>query len=452
MDKWNPKTWRSRKISQQPEWNDKIGLDMVFDRISSYPPLVFKGEINNLKRKLARAERGDLFLLQGGDCAETFSEFNDNLIYNKLNLLVNMSIILGYNCSRKTINIGRIAGQFAKPRTNLMETKNGISLPNYRGDSVNDINFSDESRRPDVNRIIKAYNQSASTLNLIRAYIDGGGTDIFHSFLEQQDDNKIIDNRYVSIIKKLKKTKDTILRFSGKHELNKFFIHDFYTSHEGLLLEYEEALTRKDNLDNKWYNCSSHTIWIGNRTRNVDSAHVEFASGIENPIGIKLGPDLDGEELIGLINKLNPNNEMGKLILIARFGVCHIEKKLNELIRIIKKERKNVLWICDPMHGNTIFKKKYKTRFYDDIISELKYFFIIHKNNKTVPGGIHIEYSSEHVTECLGGPDNIVEDDLIKNYKTACDPRLNLNQCVDLVFRVSELIKKTDEKMSEITL
>ena len=329
MVKWKPNTWRNKQIAQQPDWDDKIGLEMVFDRISSYPPLVFSGEINNLKDKLKKAEQGKLFMLQGGDCAETFSDFNDNLIYNKLNLLASMSIILGYNCSKRTINIGRIAGQFAKPRTNLLETKNNISLPNYRGDSVNDIRFNDEGRRPDVNRIIKAYNQSAATLNLIRAYIDGGGTNIFQSFLEQNDHNKIIDKRYISIINKLEKTKDTMLRFSAENKLNRFFTNEFFTSHEGLLLEYEEALTRKNNIDNKWYNCSSHTIWIGNRTRDINGAHVEFAAGIENPIGIKLGPDLQTEELIHLINRINPNNESGKLILIARFGIEHIEKKLD---------------------------------------------------------------------------------------------------------------------------
>ena len=452
MVKWKPNTWRNKQIAQQPDWDDKIGLEMVFDRISSYPPLVFSGEINNLKNKLKKAEQGKLFMLQGGDCAETFSDFNDNLIYNKLNLLASMSIILGYNCSKRTINIGRIAGQFAKPRTNLLETKNNISLPNYRGDSVNDIRFNDEGRRPDVNRIIKAYNQSAATLNLIRAYIDGGGTNIFQSFLEQNEHNKIIDKRYISIINKLEKTKDTMLRFSAENKLNRFFTNEFFTSHEGLLLEYEEALTRKNNIDNKWYNCSSHTIWIGNRTRDMNGAHVEFAAGIQNPIGIKLGPDLQTEELIHLINRINPNNESGKLILIARFGIEHIEKKLDKMIHAVKKNNKKVLWICDPMHGNTIIKNNYKTRIYSDVINELQCFFKIHKSNGTIPGGIHIEYSSEHVTECIGGPDNINEQDLPNNYKTACDPRLNINQCIDLIFKVSELIKKTNQKMSDIRI
>ena len=444
MSSWNLESWKQLQIDQSPGWHNDSKLQTVIKQLSSQPPIVFKNEIILLKKRLQQAYEGKYFIIQGGDCAETFSDFNTELIKNKLNILLQMSIVLSYATSIKTLRIGRIAGQFAKPRTKLIEERNHEKYPSYRGDAINGIEFSEKARRPNPDRMIKMYEQSSYTLNLIRSMINEGYTDIHNAnqwdldFIKKSQQGK----QYRQIIKKISKTLSFIktmdLINNHNHRLE---LYEFFTSHEGLLLEYEQALTRFDANEKKYYNYSGHMIWIGDRTRNINGAHIEFVAGIENPIGIKIGPSIIPDELIKIIKKINPKNEAGKIILISRLGVKNIDEILPELIQKINENQLKVIWLCDPMHGNT-FKNKYgyKTRHFNTILNELEQYMKIHKSLNSRAGGIHIEFTSENVTECLGGFQNINNDTLLNRYETACDPRLNNLQSLELIFKLTDLI------------
>jgi len=448
MNKWNLESWKKLPINQSPGWEKNNRLKEVIKSLSEQPPIVFKNEIILLKKRLQQAYNGKYFIIQGGDCAETFSSFNAELIKNKLNILLQMSTVLSYATSIKTIRIGRIAGQFAKPRSQLIEQKNRKKLPSYRGDAINGIEFSKQSRIPNPDRMLTMYDQSAYTLNLIRSMINGGYTNISNAnqwdieFIKKSKQGK----RYQKIIKKILKTLSFMKTMDSiNNHNNKLELYEFFTSHEGLLLEYEQALTRFDSIEKKYYNYSGHMIWIGDRTRNIDGAHIEFVSGIENPIGIKIGPTINPDELIRIIKIINPNNESGKILLISRLGVKYIHKILPELIHKINENKLKVIWLCDPMHGNT-FKNEYgyKTRHFNTILNELEEYMKIHKSLGNRAGGIHIEFTSENVTECLGGFQKINNDTLLQRYETACDPRLNNLQSLELIFKLTDLINKKE--------
>jgi 3-deoxy-7-phosphoheptulonate synthase len=445
---WTPETWRSLVAAQQPNWGNIETYKKVIQEIAHYPPLVFAGEVQSLKHQLAEAAKGKGFLVQGGDCAETFDEFRADTIRDKLKILLQMSIVLTYGASCNVIKVGRIAGQFAKPRSSNTETRENIVLPSYRGDAVNDIEFTEKSRNPNAKRILRAYNQSAATLNLLRAFTMGGYADLSKAHLWNQ---KFIANspqgqRYEKIANRI----DDALTFMEAVGINPethsaLKLTEFFTSHEALLLGYEHAMTRMDSITEKWYTCSGHFLWIGDRTRQPDGAHVEFLSGVNNPIGIKVGPSITEDELLVLCDKLNPNNEWGRLTLISRMGADKIRKKLPPIIHRIKEKGKRVLWICDPMHANTYKSKSgYKTRHFDTILEELEHFFAIHKAEGTVPGGVHFELTGNNVTECLGGARKIDDADLGTKYETACDPRLNNEQSLELAFLVTDLLRENN--------
>ena len=445
MSKWTPESWKNYILDQPPGWiNNKILKDTVH-KLKNNPPLAFKNEIKLLKTRLAKVHDGEYFIIQGGDCAETFADFNTNLIKNKLNILLQMSVLLSYTTSMKTIRIGRMAGQFAKPRTNSKEVYNNIKYPSYRGDAINSLDCNIKSRTPNPARMIKAYDQSAFTLNLIRSMINSGHTSILNA---NQWDLDCINKspqikEYNDIINKIQKALSFIKTVDRKSSsLDQIELYEFFTSHEGLILEYEQALTRYDATDKNYYDHSGHMIWVGDRTRSINGSHIEFVSGIQNPIGVKLGPLIHPDELIEIVKKINPKNEKGKIILIARFGVEYIESKLPQLIKKINENDMNVIWMCDPMHGNTYHNDQgIKTRHFNTIVKELELYMKIHKLANTFPGGIHIEFTSEDVTECLGGFQNIDDNALLKRYETACDPRLNNQQSLELIFKLNDLMK-----------
>jgi len=443
----------SKHLSQQPDWPDKKSFKDVIEKISSYPQLVFPNEIENLKTELSNVAQGNSFIVQGGDCAETFKNFSENMIKNKLKILLQMSAIVQFTTELKTINIGRIAGQYIKPRSNNQEKRNDIILPSYKGDGVNSIDFDKAKRIPDPNRLIKAYHQSAATMNLIRSLIMNGFTDIKQIQLWHKDlvVSSPLAKKYNSIVNKITKMLDfaqksgLVKKFSNMHSTN------YYTSHEAILLDYEEAFMVNEGTLNS-YCCSAHMLWVGDRTRYVDSDHIKFIGKLSNPVGIKIGPSINIDDICKLYEKINPLHQKGKLSLISRLGANNIEQIFPKLIDKIKYYGFEVLWICDPMHGNTIKAKNgYKTRNFDTIIDELKTFFYIHESNNTVPGGIHIELTGENVTECLGGINNIKDKDLDKRYETTCDPRLNHEQSLEIAFLVSELLKKRGEKIETTT-
>ena len=446
MSKWSLESWKNYILDQAPGWEDNKDLKNTTKEIKNKPPIVFKDEIKLLKKRLSKVHNGNYFIIQGGDCAETFSDFNGELIKNKLNILLQMSVLLSYKTSLKTIRIGRIAGQFAKPRTSPTEIFNNIEFPSYRGDAINSLDCNLKSRTPDPLRMLEAYNQSVYTLNLIRSIINSGYTNILNAnewdldFIKQSPHVR----EYNKIIGKIQETLSFIKTVDRKSEnIKNVELYEFFTSHEGLILEYEQALTKFDPLEKKYYDYSGHMIWVGDRTRSINGSHIEFVSGIENPIGIKLGPSIDKHELIDIIKKINPNNEKGKILLITRFGEQSIEKNLPEIIQLVKKYKLNVIWMCDPMHGNT-FKNDQgvKTRHFNTIIKEIELFMNIHKKMQSIPGGIHIEFTSENVTECLGGFQNIDNNELLNRYETACDPRLNNQQSLELIFKLNDLIIK----------
>jgi len=442
---WTPDSWKILPAEQQPDWEKSEAYSKVISEISGYPPLVFAGEVRALKQQLGDAARGNGFLIQGGDCAETFDDFRADSIRDKLKILLQMSVVLTYGASCNVVKLGRIAGQFAKPRSANTETRDGIELPSYRGDAVNDINFNEDSRKQNPKRLLRTYNQSAATLNLLRAFTTGGFADLNkvhvwnQEFIAQSPQGK----RYEEIANSI----DDALIFMKAVGINSdntsaLKLAEFFTSHEALLLGYEHALTRQDSLTGKWYNCSAHLLWIGDRTRQPNGAHVEFLSGVDNPIGIKVGPTINEEELITLCEKLNPENEWGKLTLISRMGADTVRSKLPPLIKTIKESGQKVLWVCDPMHGNTYKTDNgYKTRHFDTILEELEHFFAIHRAEETIPGGVHFELTGDNVTECLGGAREISDSDLNSRYETACDPRLNNEQSLELAFLVTDLLR-----------
>ena len=442
---WTPDSWKILPAEQQPDWEKSEAYSKVISEISGYPPLVFAGEVMALKQQLGDAAQGNGFLIQGGDCAETFDDFRADSIRDKLKILLQMSVVLTYGASCNVVKLGRIAGQFAKPRSANTETRDGIELLSYRGDAVNDINFNEDSRKQNPKRLLRTYNQSAATLNLLRAFTTGGFADLNkvhvwnQEFIAQSPQGK----RYEEIANSI----DDALIFMKAVGINSdntsaLKLAEFFTSHEALLLGYEHALTRQDSLTGKWYNCSAHFLWIGDRTRQPNGAHVEFLSGVDNPIGIKVGPTINGEELITLCEKLNPENEWGKLTLISRMGADTVRSKLPPLIKTIKESGQKVLWVCDPMHGNTYKTDNgYKTRHFDTILEELEHFFAIHHAEKTIPGGVHFELTGDKVTECLGGAREISDSDLNSRYETACDPRLNNEQSLELAFLITDLLR-----------
>ena len=442
---WTPDSWKHLTAAQQPDWENSKGYTKVVSELSSYPPLVFAGEVRALKQQLGDAAQGNGFLIQGGDCAETFDDFRADSIRDKLKILLQMSVVLTYGASCNVVKLGRIAGQFAKPRSTNTETRDGIELPSYRGDAVNDINFNEESRKQNPKRLLRTYNQSAATLNLLRAFTTGGFADLNkvhmwnQEFIAQSPQGKKYEKIANSIDDALTFMKAVGITSDNTSALK---LAEFFTSHEALLLGYEHALTRQDSLTEKWYNCSAHFLWIGDRTRQPNGAHVEFLSGVDNPIGIKVGPTINKEELISLCEKLNPENEWGRLTLISRMGADTVRSKLPPLIKAIKESGQKVLWVCDPMHGNTYKTTNgYKTRHFDTILEELEHFFAIHCAEKTIPGGVHFELTGDNVTECLGGAQKISDSDLKSRYETACDPRLNNEQSLELAFLVTDLLR-----------
>ena len=442
---WTPDSWKILPAEQQPDWEKSEAYSKVISEISGYPPLVFAGEVMALKQQLGDAAQGNGFLIQGGDCAETFDDFRADSIRDKLKILLQMSVVLTYGASCNVVKLGRIAGQFAKPRSANTETRDGIELPSYRGDAVNDINFNEDSRKQNPKRLLRTYNQSAATLNLLRAFTTGGFADLNkvhvwnQEFIAQSPQGKRYEEIATSIDDALIFMKAVGINSDNTSALK---LAEFFTSHEALLLGYEHALTRQDSLTGKWYNCSAHFLWIGDRTRQPNGAHVEFLSGVDNPIGIKVGPTINEEELITLCEKLNPENEWGKLTLISRMGADTVRSKLPPLIKTIKESGQKVLWVCDPMHGNTYKTDNgYKTRHFDTILEELEHFFAIHRAEETIPGGVHFELTGDNVTECLGGAREISDSDLNSRYETACDPRLNNEQSLELAFLVTDLLR-----------
>jgi 3-deoxy-7-phosphoheptulonate synthase len=446
MKNWKINSWRKYPVKHIPEYPDKKELDQVLDKIRTFPPLVFAGETRHLKQQLAEVVDGKAFLLQGGDCAESFAEFHPDNIRDTFKLMLQMSLVLTYSASLPVVKLGRIAGQFSKPRSAPTETKDGVELPSYLGDNINGIEFSEKARVPDPKRLFKAYSQSAATLNLIRAFSHGGFADL-----------KKVHTWNLGFIKKspeakrFKELEDQIanaLAFMDACVINSDFNRrlktvNFWTSHEALLLPFEESMTRTDSTTGENHDTSAHFVWIGDRTRQLDGGHVEFCRGIENPIGIKCGPTLKADDLINLCNKINPKNEKGKITLISRFGANNVSKHLPKLIRAIKKEGLNVIWSCDPCHGNTIKATTgFKTRPFNSVLSEVKNVFACHQSEGSYVGGLHIELTGQNVTECTGGAQKISDKDLSSRYHTHCDPRLNANQALELAFLISDEIKK----------
>jgi len=443
---WKSDSWKSFEAKQMPTYNDKKKLDSVLSDLSKYPPLIFAGETRSLKKKISEVQKGKAFYLQGGDCAESFLELNPNTIRDTFKLLLQMSVVLTYATNSPVVKLGRIAGQFAKPRSSDMEEKDGVSLPSYRGDIINSYEFTKESREPDPERMIKAYNHSASTLNLLRAFAQGGFASLSQLSKWNLDfaENFPSMKKYSEISKKIE---DSInfMNACGIDEGNTRELRetDFYTSHEALLLPYEQAFTRIDSTTGDWYNVSSHFLWAGDRTRDPDGAHIHYLSGIKNPIGLKVGPSTDIDQLKKNIEILNPDNEEGRLTLIVRMGANKISDTFPKLLKELKNLGQNITWICDPMHGNTVTSSSgYKTRNSKDVLAEIKTFFDIHNAEGTIAGGVHLELTGLNVTECVGGPEDIKDENLGDRYHTFCDPRLNVNQSLELCFLLADLFPK----------
>jgi 3-deoxy-7-phosphoheptulonate synthase len=442
---WSPSSWRGRPIRQVPEYPDPAALAAVETRLKTYPPLVFAGEARNLTAGLADVAEGKAFLLQGGDCAESFAEFHPDNIRDTFRVLLQMSVVLTYAGALPVVKLGRIAGQFAKPRSTDTETQNGVTLPSYRGDNINGIEFDEISRAPDPARLMQAYMQSAATLNLLRAFASGGYADLHngHRWTLGFIAGSPAGERYRALAGRITETLE-FMEACGitPDSTPQLRTTDFYTSHEALLLGYEQAMTRIDSTSGDWYDTSAHLVWIGDRTRNLDGAHVEFCRGIKNPIGLKCGPSLPEDELLKLIAALNPEDKAGRLTLICRFGSDKIADKLPRLIRAVKREGAKVVWSCDPMHGNTVSTQSgFKTRPFERILKEVKSFFEVHRAEGTHAGGVHFEMTGQNVTECLGGAQAISEEDLASRYQTHCDPRLNANQALELAFLMAESLR-----------
>ena len=452
QQRWTPSTWRDRPMAQVPDFADKEQLRLVEERLASYPPLVFAGEVRALKARLASVAEGKALLLQGGDCAESFAEHGADNIRDMFRLFLQMAVVLTFAASRPVVKIGRIAGQFAKPRSTPMEKQGDIELLSYHGDVINGIEFTPEARAPDPARQEMVYRQSAATLNLLRAFAQGGYANLenVHTWMLNFVEGSPEGQSYHVIANRITETLAFMRAINLYPELHPELSRtDFYTSHEALLLGYEEALTRVDSTSADWYATSGHMLWIGDRTRQPDHAHVEFCRGVKNPIGLKCGPSLEADMLLRLTDVLNPANEPGRLTLIARFGYDQVGDKLPALIRAIEREGRQVVWSCDPMHGNTIKAGNgYKTRPFERISREIKDFFAIHRAEGTIAGGVHIEMSGSDVTECTGGAGGLTEIDLPNRYLTHCDPRLNANQALELAFMIAGLLKNEAEHRS----
>jgi len=444
MTDWQKTDWRAKPRVQMPDYTDAAALSQVERRLSDYPPLVFAGEARRLKSQLGAAARGEAFLLQGGDCAEAFDQFSADAIRDTFKVMLQMAMVLTYGAKVPVVKVGRMAGQFAKPRSAPTEVVDGAELPSYRGDIINDMPFTAEARVPDPARMLQAYTQAAATLNLLRAFSTGGYADVHqvHQWtLGFTESSKAAKYREMAshITDALDFMTAAGIDGDSAHTLRSV---DFYTSHEGLLLEYEEALTRLDSTSGKWLAGSGHMLWIGDRTRQPDGAHVEFLRGVQNPIGLKCGPSMTADDLKRLMATLNPGNEAGRLTLIARFGAGKVGDNLPRLIRTVEEEGARVLWVCDPMHGNTIKSATgYKTRPFDAVLREVQEFFSVHRAEGTIPGGVHFEMTGQDVTECTGGMRALSEDNLSDRYHTACDPRLNAGQSLELAFLVAEELR-----------
>jgi len=442
---WTPDSWRSRPAAQQPTWPDEDVLKQVHAKLSSLPPLVFAGEARHLTRALGQVSDGEAFVLQAGDCAESFSEFTADGIRDKLKVILQMAVVLTYGAGLPVVKVGRIAGQFAKPRSSPTELVGDQVIDSFRGHMVNDDIPERTARVPDPTRLVTAYEQSVATLNLLRAFTKGGFADLsqIHAWNQQFVASSTEGRRFEDIAEGI----DRALRFMRACGINltaEDTLHqvDFWTSHEALILDYEEALTRRDSLTDDWYDCSAHMLWVGDRTRQLDGAHIDFLAGIHNPIGSKIGPSASADDVLALCERLDPGRVPGRLTLITRFGVDAIDDHLPRLLRAVQEEGHPVVWMCDPMHGNTFTAEGgQKTRRFDDIIGELQSFFRIHREIGTWPGGVHVELTGDDVTECLGGFEDIVEGQLGQRYTTTCDPRLNGRQALDLAFRIAELLR-----------
>ncbi|TYO91553.1 class II 3-deoxy-7-phosphoheptulonate synthase [Oceanicella actignis] len=447
---WTKDGWRARKALQMPEYPDPARLAEVERKLAGYPPLVFAGEARALKAKLAEVAQGRAFLLQGGDCAESFAEFSADNIRDTFRVLLQMAVVLTFGAKRPVVKVGRMAGQFAKPRSSPTELVDGVELPSYRGDIINDMAPTPEARTPDPERMLQAYLQSASTLNLLRAFSQGGFADIHrvHAWNLGFASGTPGSERYQALAARISDALD-FMTAAGVNPDNSERMKrvDFYTSHEALLLPYEEALTRVDSITGKPVAGSGHMLWIGDRTRQPDGAHVEFCRGVINPIGLKCGPSLSPDELLRLIDILNPQNEPGRLTLIARFGAGRVAEHLPGLIRAVEREGRQVVWSCDPMHGNTIKSESgYKTRPFDAVLQEVREFFAIHKAEGTHAGGVHFEMTGRDVTECTGGLREVTDADLSDRYHTACDPRLNAAQALELAFLIAEQLEEENRE------
>ena len=444
--RWTPDSWRQKPIEQLPEYPDEAALHAVEKELASFPPLVFAGEARCLTKNLAEVAAGRAFVLQGGDCAESFSEHGADPIRDFFRVFLQMAVVLTFAASRPVVKIGRIAGQFAKPRSVATETQNGLELPSYRGDIINDIAFTPEARTPDPQRLLKAYRQSAATLNLLRAFAQGGYADLerVHQWTLGFVKDSPAGNRYEELAGRISETLN-FMRACGVTSENSERLRttDFYTSHEALLLGYEEAFVRVDSTSGNYYATSGHFLWVGDRTRQPGHAHIEFLRGIRNPIGVKCGPSVKPQELLTLIDVLNPANEPGRLTLICRFGAEKVGAHLPDLIRAVSREGKSVIWACDPMHGNTIKAASgYKTRPFNAILREVEAFFDVCQAEGAYPGGLHVEMTGKNVTECTGGAQSISDADLSNRYHTYCDPRLNADQALELAFLVAERLRR----------
>ena len=442
---WTPSSWRDRPAGQQPDWPDEAALDRAQKQLASFPPLVFAGEARNLMGDLANVAGGRAFLLQAGDCAESFDSFSADAIRDKLKVILQMAVVLTYSAGVPVVKVGRIAGQFAKPRSSPTERIGELDLPAFRGHMVNDIFPSAEARLADPDRLVQAYNQAASTLNLLRAFTKGGFADLsrVHQWNQEFVSSSSEGRRYEIIAHEIERAL-RFMRACGIELETEYQLHevDFYTSHEALILGYEEALTRCDSLTGDWYDCSAHMLWVGERTRQTDGAHVEFLRGVKNPLGCKVGPDATVDEVLDLCERLNPERIPGRLTLISRMGAGHVHECLPPLLRAVTDAGHPVVWACDPMHGNTFTSTGgRKTRDFDDVMREIAGFFAAHRAEGTWPGGVHIELTGDDVTECLGGAEKILDADLDVRYETMCDPRLNARQSLDLAFRVAELLR-----------
>ncbi|MDH4608044.1 3-deoxy-7-phosphoheptulonate synthase class II [Pseudomonas sp. BN102] len=441
---WSPESWRDKPIQQQPEYPDATKLAHVEQTLASYPPLVFAGEARELRRQFAEVTEGRAFLLQGGDCAESFVEFSAAKIRDTFKVLLQMAIVMTFAAGCPVVKVGRMAGQFAKPRSSGSETQGDVTLPAYRGDIVNGIGFDAASRVPDPERLLQAYHQATATLNLLRAFAQGGFADVHqvHQWNLDFIANSALTEKYSQLAGRIDEAL-AFMRACGLDSAPQLREASFFTAHEALLLNYEEAFVRRDSLTGGWYDCSAHMLWIGDRTRQLDGAHVEFLRGVGNPIGVKVGPSMDSEELIRLIDILNPDNDPGRLNLIVRMGAEKVGEHLPRLIRTVQGEGRKVLWSSDPMHGNTIKASSgYKTRDFASILGEVKQFFDVHQAEGSHAGGIHIEMTGQNVTECIGGARPITEDALSDRYHTHCDPRLNADQSLELAFLIAETLKQ----------